>query len=139
MIDLCTSCSYHYNNTLLLSYIPGTLTLLHGRVTNQGVYLDLVEGVAVLNLGGPIISHFFDCHTDIGAPEDLVWTREGGTQRFPTSLATLVLDGELHTILRMDLAPSGAPAGYPDVDIYTCSDTETGESTSVNITGGIFW
>ena len=98
--------------------------------------MDLVEGVAVLNLGGPTTSHYFDCHAHIGAPEDLVWTREGGTQRFPTSVFDVVFDGEILRILRMDMAPPGAPVGYPDVDIYTCSDTETGESTSVNITGG---
>ena len=125
--------------TLILPFITGSPTLYHGRITNQGVYLDLVEGVAVLNLGGPIISHFFDCHTDIGAPEDLVWSREGGTQRFPTGVLDVIFDEEILRILRMDLAPPGAPVGYGDVDIYTCSDTETGESTSVNITGGIFW
>ena len=110
--------------------------MIHGRVTSQGVALETVEGVAVLNLGGPVTSHYFDCHTDVGAPEDLVWSREGDTQRFPTSVIDIVFDEVPLRTLRMDMAPLGAPVGYPDVDIYTCSDTETGESTSVNITGG---
>ena len=126
-------CVLYY--TLLFLCSLGTLTIYHGRVT-QGVTLQTVEGVAVLNLGGPVISQFFDCHTANGMPADLVWSRNGGTQRFPTGVTEVVLDGEIVRNLRMDMAPAGAPVGYPDVDIYTCSDTGTGESASVNITGG---
>ena len=93
--------------------------------------------MAVLNLGGPMINHFFDCYSATDSPSHLSWSREGGFQRFPTSLSTIVVDGDTINTFRMDLAPLGSPVvGYDDEDIYTCTNQRTGESMSINITGG---
>ncbi len=118
------------------------MTIYHGRVTSQGANVNVVEGVAVLNLGGTaMISNFFDCHTTQGSPEDLRWTKEEGTQRFPTDSADLLIDDVTRRVLRMDLAPTtggGMAAGNADTGVYICTNTAAAppQSVSVNITGG---
>lgn len=101
-----------------------------------------MEGVAVLNLGGTAsISHFFDCHTSVGLPSDLMWTKEEGTQRFPTRIVgPYTLDGVSRTVKRLDLAPPSRPVGHADTGVYICTDMSSNpvQSVSINITGGEF-
>ena len=94
--------------------------------------------MAVLNLeGGASASHFFDCHTEVGTPSDLTWSRENGLQRFPTESASIIVNGQNLTTLRLDMAPPGEPnVRNADTGIYTCRNTQTGQSASLNITGG---
>lgn len=121
-------------------FSPATLTLYHGRVSGTGANTNEVEGVAVLNLGGTaMISHFFDCYTSVGSVNDLRWSREEGTQRFPTTVVgPFVIDGVSRMLLRLNLAPIEGgvirPVMNSDVGIYICSSPE--QSVSINITGG---
>ncbi len=108
--------------------VVATLTILHGRVSADGVVPVEVEGVTVLNLGSSII-HYFDCISTNGVT-NLVWERDGGAVRFP-------LEVRNNNELRLNMAPDNAdPVDYPDLDVYTCRDTATGDRKSINITGG---
>ena len=97
----------------------------------------------MLDLATTSISHFFDCYTSEGSPSDLSWTREEGTQRFPTSIVgPYFLDGLNRTMLRMNLAPVEGVvmrlAGNSDTGIYVCTNHVISpmQSVSINITGG---
>ncbi len=90
-----------------------------------------IEGVAALDLGGTTqINQYFDCISTNGVT-NLVWERDGGAVRFPSQ----VRDNEL----RLNMAPDNAdPVDYPDLDVYTCRDTVTGDRKSINVTGGMY-
>lgn len=126
---------------LKLASFPGTITISHGRVTSARVTINDVEGVAVLSLGGTAItSQFFDCHTSNGLPSNLMWTKEEGTQRFPSRVVgPFERDGVFRTVLRLDLAPPSRPVGHADTGVYVCTDITSSnpvQSVSINITGG---
>ena len=87
---------------------------------------------------GSEYSYFFDCATKESTPSDLVWEKNEGTQRFPVTTENYTHEGVPFSTHRMNFAPNNAPAaGYSDVGVYTCRDTVTGETLSINITGGI--
>ena len=114
----------------------GTLTIYHGRVSQNDVSFSVVRGVTVLNLGSGV-SHFFDCTTTEGTPNNLTWTKNEGSLRFSTTTENYSNMGMQFSSLRMDFAPEDAPfAGYNDVGGYTCTNTVSGEFLSINITGG---
>ena len=82
--------------------------------------------------------YFFDCATKESTPNDLVWEKNEGTLRFPVTTENYTNEGVPFSTRRMDLAPNnGTAAGFSDVGVYTCRDTVTGETLSINITGGI--
>ena len=91
-----------------------------------------VQGVATLALGGNPVSQFFDCNSTTGSNviANLVWEKEGGNIRFAVTTRS--------NTKRLDLAqPNGGPVlDYQDEGIYTCRDMATGESVSLNVTGG---
>ena len=96
------------------------------------VLVQQVQGVATLALGGNPVSQFFDCNSTTGsnAIANLVWEKEGGNIRFAIQ--------ERSKRKRLDLVQSnGGPLlNYDDEGIYTCRDIVTGESVSLNVTGG---
>ncbi len=116
---------------LTFYFCAATLTVNHGRIVFFTGREDINEivGVATLDLGGSRIDQYFDCISTNGVT-NLVWERDGGSVRFPTE----VRDGAL----RLNMAPDNAdPVDYPDLDIYTCRDTVTGDRNPINVTGGI--
>ena len=125
----------------MLAYLifspTGTLTILHGRVSENDATLKIVRGVAALNIGSPFAS-FFDCTTSEGTSSVLRWSRElYGSLRFPVTTERYYFMGRLYSTIRMNFAPPNAPvAGYGDVGDYTCTNTATGESISIDITQG---
>ena len=88
--------------------------------------------MAVLDLGGTgaMVNHSFDCNTTTGSVDDLHWEREDGNQsRFPQY--------NFMNRWRLDMAPgSDSPVDNADTGIYICRDNVTGDSVSINITGG---
>ena len=125
------------STSLSLSFLTAQLSVYHGRVSANSASVRQVRGVTVLNLAGSMINHFIDCYSATDSPSQLSWSREGGIQRFPTSQSTIVVGGEAINTFRMDLTPLESPVvGYDDEDIYTCTNERTGESMSINITGG---
>ena len=88
--------------------------------------------MAVLDLGGTgvMVNHSFDCNTTTGSVDNLHWEREDGNQsRFPQY--------NFMNRWRLDMAPgSDSPVDNVDTGIYICRDNVTGESVSINITGG---
>lgn len=93
--------------------------------------------MAVLNLEGPTIDHSFDCSTTTGSPNDLMWQRGGGLQRFPTEVRILTLDDATVMTYSMNLAPTTGRASNSDLDVYTCVNNITNERAFITITGGI--
>ena len=92
----------------------------------------------MLNLGNDA-NNSFDCTTTEGTPNDLTWTKNDGSLRFPTTTENYTFMGMQFSSLRMDFAPEDAPfAGYNDVGGYTCTNTVSGEFLSINITAGIY-
>lgn len=89
-----------------------------------------IEGVVALDLAETVTNHFFDCVTSEGGPSDLVWEKENGSNRFPSQI--------FNNQLRLNLAPDDniPRADYLDLGVYTCRSTVTGETVSLNVTGG---
>lgn len=126
------------NDIVILVLYAATLTIYQGRVTIDGATSLPVEGVAVLNLGGTaMLSHLFDCATN-GSTSDLMWEKDEGDQRFPTSLTSITFQENRINVRRMNMGPmtNMMPVDYDDVGVYTCVNSRTGERMSVNITGG---
>ena len=91
----------------------------------------------MLNLGGIEAIHFIDCVTSESSNNNLRWTKNEGSRRFPTEAVTYSYQGMITRALRLQFTPrNGPPAGYGDVGGYTCSDIVTGERTSIHIAGG---
>ena len=81
--------------------------------------------MATLNLGSEVVYHYFDCNTT--GSNRLTWVRgEGGPLRFSVAYLTSI-NG-----VRMNMTGFD----YPDIGTYTCRDTGSGESVSINMTGG---
>ena len=113
--------------------VAAILTLFHGRVTSQSAFLNEVEGVAVLNLSNRLVSHFFDCKTSEGSGHDLVWSKEGGIQRFSASA--------IMNRLRIDLSPLiMQQLSSKDAGVYICTNIAQTppQSVSINIIIGQF-
>lgn len=89
----------------------------------SGVTFEEVQGVAALNIRSQS-SHFFECDTSEGIPQHLQWESKG--RSFPTEITTDRMN------LRLDLAD----VTNEDSGVYTCVNTITNESLSINITGG---
>lgn len=86
-------------------------------------------GVAALSLSGPqVINHFFDCENIEGNASDLYWEKRSGTNRFPSAI--------VGNRLRLDMAPGSGAVFYSDLDVYTCRDSVTGQSVSIDMQGG---
>ena len=117
----------------MCAYFIGELSIKQGQVIfTNGINIVVydVEGVAVLNLSDTTINHYFDCVDSIGSSDNLVWLRGGENVRFP-------LDPRPDNILRMNMSPeNGMGVGSSDIGVYTCNNTQRGESVSINITGG---
>lgn len=101
-------------------------------MTSTNVSVNRVLGVTLLNTSDLTTTHFFDCNSTTTHPNMLVWEKEGGRQRFPTT----VIPG---LGLRLDLAPiTGLSAVMPsDLGVYTCVDKRSDERLSISIVEGI--
>lgn len=124
--------------TAFPSIYSAQLTIYHGRgVLIENIrFEEIVQGVAVLNLEDPMVLHLFDCSRDAdGSASDLIWERENGLQRFPTSNQEIMLQERSIDTLRLSLFSADVTRG--DLGVYTCIDTVSNHTISINITGGI--
>ena len=105
-------------------YPTATLSLFHGRVTTAAVTIVRVQGVVALGLGGDPVGRFLDCNGTNNIVTNLVWRKDNAETRFSVTTRS---DGK-----RLDLST----AQFSDEGVYMCVDTVTGDSVSINITGG---
>ncbi len=104
-------------------YPAATLSLFHGRVTTE-ITIVRVQGVVALGLGGDPVGRFLDCNGTNNIVTNLVWRKYNAGTRFSETARI--------TGLRLDLST----AQLSDEGEYMCVDTVTGDSVSINITGG---
>ena len=119
------------------------LSIYHGRYEggreNDPFDYTRVVGHADLScIGINAPSHYLDC-----IPSDhklvtggIAWTKSGGRQRFPTSLALVTIDNEDFYVYRLHFAYN-SDVMNDDYGKYTCRLLATGEALSINVTGGI--
>ncbi len=89
-----------------------------------------VEGVGALNLSNTRIDHYFECGTTTGNVANLVWEKLDGSMRFSTIIR--------NNKLRLDLTPNVQfSVSAIDLGVYSCRDSLTRESVSINIVEGI--
>ena len=86
-----------------------------------------MEGVATVQIGGPF--YYLDCirsQTNV-TREGLNWTRETGQ----LNLMFTIDDSIMHALrLRMKNVQ------HSDLDVYVCTDTNTGDFVKLNVTNG---
>ena len=101
------------------------LSLFCGQVRSQGATVSRVQGVVALGLGGGGIPtrQYLDCNGTNNAIENLQWSKDNGG-----SIAT----ASRSNALRLDLTS----ADEQDEGIYTCRNSVTGDTVSINVTGG---
>ena len=104
--------------------LSAELSISRGRVSSSGATIEEVEGVVALALGVRGVNQFLDCTGTHFNGSNLEWRRENGILTFPTQTRSISK--------RLDLSN----AQYSDEGIYTCSDSFTNDSISINITGG---
>ncbi len=83
-----------------------------------------MEGVATVAIGGigsDVPDFFFDCNNTNNNGSGIQWSRVGGLE-ISTVPATSGLSLQLENV------------DYPDLDVYICTDTYSGESLELNIT-----
>ncbi len=83
-----------------------------------------VDGVATIEIGGTgtTINFSFDCNTTTGDGETITWDRQQGSHSFA------VLD--IHQGKRLSMES----VSYTDLDVYVCTDPDTGDQISINVT-----
>ncbi len=116
------------------TFFIATLTIIHGRLEIINGIPSLrtreVIAIAALDLNRSSLNQYFDCESTNGL-QNLVWEKQVGPLRFPSSIE--------FDVLRLDLSPQNSSAvGYADLDVYSCRDTETGDRKSINFTEGIY-
>ena len=129
---------FHNKLSLSLPSLPPSihthtakLNITQGRITfisdfNLETYP--VVGIATVELGGDTSSrptYFFDCVTDRNNGSGLRWTRATTNHRF----AVAAIPDGTHGV-RMDVGGFD----YEDLDIYTCSDQNSADVVTLNIT-----
>ena len=94
-------------------------------MTSEGSVVSPVQGVVALGLGGlgSTTRQYLDCNGTKNAIENLQWSKDNGG-----SIATATRSNAL----RLDLSM----ADDQDEGIYTCRDSMTGDTVSINVTGG---
>ncbi len=80
--------------------------------------------MVTLGLGGDTVTQFLDCNGTQNNVNNLVWRKDNAGTRFSV---TVRINGK-----RLDLTN----AQLSDEGIYMCVDTVTGDSVSINVTGG---
>ena len=102
---------------------------------DNSVHRQIVEDVAVLNLvppGPTNFNHFFQCMTNIGNVDDLVWEKDGQVVRFKQKISTNARKMDMSS----PLVESEGPLKSADAGLYTCRDTATMDSKSIQIWAG---
>ena len=107
-------------------YNLAELSLFRGQVTSSGATFSPVQGIVALGLGGGGVPtrQYLDCNGTNHAIGNLQWNRDNG-------VISLTISSRMRE-LRLDLSS----ATEQDEGIYTCMDTVTGDSVSINVTGG---
>ncbi len=83
-----------------------------------------VQGVVALGLGGNPVGQFLDCNGTNNIWTNLVWRKDNAGTRISVTTRSAGL--------RIDLTN----AQLSDEGVYMCVDTVTGDSVSINVTGG---
>ena len=108
-------------------YNLAELSLFCGQATSVGATVSRVQGVVALGLGGgggTSTRQYLDCNGTNNAIGNLQWIKDNGALRLTTAARS--------NALRLDFSS----AEEQDEGIYTCRDTVTGDSVSINVTGG---
>ena len=94
-------------------------------MTPEGATVSRVQGVVALGLGGlgTPTRQYLDCNGTNNAIENLQWSKDNGGS---------ITTASRNHALRLDLSM----ANDQDEGIYTCRDTVTGDTVSINVTGG---
>ncbi len=113
--------------TSLFLYIVATLGIFQSRVTYDPAIIEefRVEGVATVSIGGTgpnLLDFFFDCNNTNNNGAGIQWNRVGGLQ--------ISTEPGTYSGLRLQLEN----VDYPDLGVYVCTDTTTGELLELNIT-----
>ena len=119
---------YLFLPTATLSIQLGRISFNEDGVPNPVEIFD-VEGVASVQVGGgPSLTYYIECSCpEVNCTEGLTWSRESG-QINPL----FTQDNEIPSALRLRMAG----ALYTDLDVYVCTDTNTGEVVRLNVTTG---
>ena len=87
-----------------------------------------MEGVATVQIGGESVPvYYLDCIRSNATREGLTWTRETG-QLSPM----FTFDDSITHALRLQMAN----VQHSDLDVYVCTDTNTGDFVRLNVTSG---
>ena len=107
-------------------YNLAELSLFRGQVTPDGVTVSPVQELVALGLTGnsTLTKQYLDCNGTNNAIENLQWNKENGAIRLTITARS--------NARRLDLSS----ANDEDEGIYTCRDTVTGNSMSINVTKG---
>ena len=102
------------------------LSIFHGHATSDGAVVSPVQGVVALCLGDgrTLIRKYLDCNGTSNAIGNLQWIKDNGTIRLTTAARS---NG-----LRLDITI----VDEQDEGIYTCRDSVTGDTVSINVTRG---
>ena len=106
-------------------YNLAELSLIRGQVTSSGWMVSPVQGVLALGLGGlgSTTRQYLDCNGTNNAIGNLQWSKDNGGS---------ITTASRSNALRLDLSK----ANDQDEGIYICRDTVTGDTVSINVTGG---
>ena len=119
--------THHLNEFFVCVCYIAELSLFRGEVTSGGAIVSPVQGLVALGLGGgggTPTRQYLDCNGTSNAVGNLQWNRDSG-------VISLTISARMRE-LRLDLSS----ADDQDEGIYTCMDTVTGDTVSINVTGG---
>ena len=95
-------------------------------MTSGGAIVSRVQGVIALGLGrgGTSTRQYLDCNGTNNAIGNLRWSKDCGTISLTIAARSNALRLDFYSV------------NEHDKGIYTCRDTVTGDSVSINVTGG---
>ena len=107
-----------------------------GRQTDPLDYTRVIDHADLSCIGIGTPSHYLDCiPLDQDLAQDIEWHTSNGIQRFPVRLGLATIEDKVFIVKRLYFAPN-SDVKNSDYKKYTCLIPTTGESLSINVTGG---